>query len=85
MILIVKSKVVHTELKGNISKRFEIIKSSLGIQNDAEVINFLVQQYYREHLEQIEILAKKELEQDKIIIKKFREKYGDKWRELGEG
>ena len=45
-----KPKVVHTELKGNLSTRFDIIKSALGIQNDAEVIRFLIQNYYREYL-----------------------------------
>jgi len=79
-----KSKVVHTELKGWISKRFEIIKSRLGIQNDAEVIRYLIQQYYQEHLETVELSDKEELEKDKAIIKKFMEKYGDEWRKLGE-
>lgn len=79
-----KSKVVHTELKGWISKRFEIIKNTLGIQNDAEVIRYLIQQYYREHLENIEILEKEELEKDKEIIKNFMKKYGNEWRKLGE-
>ena len=79
-----KSKVLHAELKENLSKRFEIIKATLGIQNDAEVIRYLIQQYYREHLEGLELSAKKELEQDKALIKKFMEKYGDEWRKLGE-
>ncbi|MHA1264655.1 MAG: hypothetical protein ACTSRS_05390 [Candidatus Helarchaeota archaeon] len=80
----IKTKIVHTELKGNLSKRFEIIKSMLGIQNDAEVIRFLIQQYYREHLEGRELSARKELEQDKPLINKFMRKYGAEWRRLGE-
>jgi len=79
-----KSKVVHTELKENLSKRFDIIKSTLGIQNDAEVIRFLIQQYFREHIEELETSAKKELENDGAIIKKFMAKYGKEWRKLGE-
>jgi len=79
-----KSKVLHAELKGNLSKRFEIIKSTIGIQNDAEVIRFLIQKYYREHLEKKEISAKEELEADKALIKKFMSKYGNEWRKLGE-
>ena len=79
-----KSKIVHTELKGKISNRFEIIKEVLGIQTDAEVIRFLIQQYYRDHLEEQQMSAKKELEQDKAIVKKFMEKFGDEWRKLGE-
>ena len=80
----VKSKIVHTELKGNISNRFEIIKSTLGIQNDAEVIRYLIQQYYREHLEGYKITAQEELERDRDKIRKFMEKYGEEWKKLGE-
>ena len=80
----VKSKIVHTELKGNITRRFEIIKDTLGIQNDAEVIRFLIQQYYRENLESIRLSAKEELERDKKLIKDFMKKYGEEWRKLGE-
>ncbi len=79
-----KSKIIHTELKENMAKRFEIIKETLGIQNDAEVIRVLIQYYYLDHLEGRDILAKKEVEQDRAIIKKFMEKYGDEWRKLGE-
>lgn len=79
-----KAKIVHTELKGKISMRFEIIKSKLGIQNDAEVIRFLIQQYFRDHLEAAEVSAQKEVEQDRIKVKEFMKKYGDEWRKLGE-
>lgn len=79
-----KPKIVHTELKGNVSSRFDIIKSALGIQNDAEVIRFLIQNYYREHLEGIKKLAKDELEEDRKLIKKFMKQYGEEWRKLGE-
>ena len=79
-----KPKIVHTELKGNVSSRFDIIKSALGIQNDAEVIRFLIQNYYREHLEGIKKLAKEELEEDRKLIKKFMKQYGEEWRKLGE-
>jgi len=79
-----KTKVVHTELKENLSSRFEIIKSALGIQNDAEVIRFLIQNYYREHLEGEKKKALEELEEDRRIIKKFMKKYGEEWRKLGE-
>jgi hypothetical protein len=77
-------KIVHTELKGNVSTRFEIIKSTLGIQNDAEVIRFLIQQYYREHLEGYKSKAQEELEKDRELIKQFLAKYGKEWRQLGE-
>jgi hypothetical protein len=79
-----KSKIVHTELKGMLSSRFDIIKSALGIQNDAEVVRFLIQNYYREHLEANKKETLSEVEQDRKIIKKFMEKYGEEWRKLGE-
>jgi len=79
-----KPKIVHTELKGMVSSRFDIIKSALGIQNDAEVVRFLVQNYYKEHLEGKKKLAIDELVEDRKIVKKFMEKYGEEWQKLGE-
>ena len=79
-----KPKILHTELKGNLSQRFEIIKSVLGIQNDAEVVRFLIQHYFRENLERNQINAREEIEKDKDIIDRFMEKYGEEWRKLGE-
>ena len=77
-------KIVHTELKGNISQRFNIIKNSLGIQNDAEVVRFLIQYYFKENLKGAEVSARDELEKDREIIKGFMEKYGSEWKKLGE-
>ncbi len=79
-----KPKVLHIELKGNLSTRFNIIKSSLGIQNDAEVIRYLIQNYFNEYLEEQSIVAKESLEEDREIIKKFMKEYGEEWRKLGE-
>ena len=79
-----KPKVLHTELRGNLSTRFKIIKSVLGIQNDAEVVRFLIQNYYKENLESEKILAREEIERDREIVKQFMEKYGEEWRKLGE-
>ncbi len=79
-----KPKILHAELKGILSTRFEIIKTKLGIQNDAEVVRYLVQNYYLEHLEADKKTAMKELENDKAIIKQFMDKYGEEWRKLGE-
>ena len=79
-----KPKVLHAELKGNLSTRFNIIKSFLGIQNDAEVVRFLIQNYYKEYLEKEKIVAREEIEHDRDIVKKFMEKYGEEWRKLGE-
>jgi len=71
-----KPKVLHTELKGNLSTRFNIIKSALGIQNDAEVVRYLIQNYFKEYLEEQRIVAWEGLEEDREIIKKFMKKYG---------
>jgi hypothetical protein len=79
-----KLKILHTELKGVLSNRFEFIKNALGIQNDSEVVRFLIQNYYKEHLEGEKKKASEELENDKKLIKKFMEKYGEEWRKLGE-
>jgi len=79
-----KPKVLHTELKGNLSTRFNIIKSTLGIQNDAEVVRYLIQNYFKEYLEEQRIVAREGLEEDREIIKKFMKKYGEEWRKLGE-
>lgn len=79
-----KPKVLHTELKGNLSTRFNIIKSALGIQNDAEVVRYLIQNYFKEYLEEQRIVAREGLEEDREIIKKFMKKYGEEWRKLGE-
>lgn len=79
-----KPKIVHAELKGMLSSRFDIIKSTLGIQNDAEVVRFLVQNYYKEHLEGEKKFALEELVEDRTIVKKFMDKYGEEWQKLGE-
>ena len=79
-----KPKILHTELKGNLSTRFDIIKSALGIQNDAEVVRYLIQNYFKEFLEGKRIVARDDLEEDREIIKKFMKKYGEEWRKLGE-
>ncbi|MGV9171120.1 MAG: hypothetical protein ACOC44_08265 [Promethearchaeia archaeon] len=79
------SKKIHTKLNGVLSTRFEIIKSSLGIQNDAEVIRFLIQYYFRKNFEEKEEIVKgKSPKGDKEIIEKIMEKYGDAIRRLGE-
>ena len=79
-----KPKILHTELKGNLSTRFSIIKSALGIQNDAEVVRYLIQNYFKESLEGKRLVARDDLEEYRKIIKKFMEKYGEEWRKLGE-
>ena len=79
-----KPKVLHAELRGNLSSRFDIIKSVLGIQNDAEVVRFLIQNYYKNYLEGEKLAAREEIERDRSIIKKFMEKYGEEWKKLGE-
>jgi hypothetical protein len=84
-------KKIHTELKGLLSNRFDMIKSHLGIQNDAEVIRFLIQYFYRKNFQSEEI-GKKDLrfikgidpEEDKKYIDKIMEQYDDAIKRLGE-
>lgn len=78
-------KKIHTELRNLLSTRFNIIKSSLGIQNDAEVIRYLIQYYYRKnHLKKEDIIKSKSIESDKELINKVMEKYGEAIKKLGE-
>lgn len=78
------TKKIHTELKGLLSTRFEIIKSSLGIQNDAEVIRYLIQYYYRKKYEEREQNIKgKSPKEDKEMIDKIMEKYREAIKRLG--
>jgi hypothetical protein len=79
-----KGKIVHTELKETPSYKFELIKENLGIQNDAEVVRFLIQYYYKTNLEGRESLAQQEADQDRQEISRFMKKYGKEWRKLGE-
>jgi len=79
-----KPKILHTELRGNLSTRFNIIKSVLGIQNDAEVVRFLIQNYYKQNLDSEKKVAREEIERDREIVKQFMEKYGEEWKKLGE-
>ena len=79
-----KPKILHAELKGILSSRFNIIKSTLGIQNDAEVVRFLIQSYYKDHLEGEEKSAREELEKDRDIISRFMNTFGEEWKKLGE-
>jgi len=83
------SKIVHTELDENISFRFDLIKSSLGLKNDGEVIRFLISNYFKNKIEEKYSKnrqeALKEYEKEiKPMLTEFMEKYGDQWRRLGE-
>jgi metal-responsive CopG/Arc/MetJ family transcriptional regulator len=79
-----KAKVIHTELKDLLASRFDVIKASIGVQNDAEVIRFLIQHYYQENLERAADEARIEVERDREIVKRFMDKYGPEWKKLGE-
>lgn len=78
-----ESKNIQTELKGILSKRFDLIKAELGLEDDAEVFRFLIQYYFKEELEAIEKEGKIDVKKDKKLIKKFMDKYGDEWEKLG--
>lgn len=81
------TKKIHAELKEPISSRFDIIKSTLGIQNDAEVIRFLIQYYYQRKV----MIGKKEdirlggnPKEHREIIDGIYNRLGDAIRKLGE-
>jgi len=80
-----KPKKVHAQLNILLSNRFDQIKSSLGIQNDAEIVRFLIQHYYNEKFEQIETFIKgTEPKEDAEIINRIAERYKDALKRLGE-
>ncbi len=79
-----KLKIVQVELNELLSSHFESIKVYLGIQNDAEVIRFLIQNYYSEYLRKNKSEVLRELGTDKTIVNKFMEKYGEEWKKLSE-
>ncbi|MHA1490317.1 MAG: hypothetical protein ACTSRI_11770 [Promethearchaeota archaeon] len=81
------TKKIHAELKEPLMSRFDIIKSTLGIQNDAEVIRFLIQYYYQKKV----MIGKKEEihlggspKEHKDIIDGIYNRLGDAIRKLGE-
>ena len=80
----IESKVIHTELKSLLAQRFDLIKNRLGIQNDAEVMRYLIQDYYNNHYSIEMQNAKEEVQKDHQIVQKFMAKYGEEWRKLGE-
>ena len=79
-----ESKNIQTELKGILTKRFELIKTELGIEDDAEVFRFLIQYYFKEELEPSEKDVKAAVKRDKKRVKKFMDEYGEEWEKLGE-
>jgi len=79
------TKKIHAELKGLLFTRYDIIKSSLGIQDDAEVIRYLIQYFYRKKFEEKETIFRAQSpKDDKGIIDKIIEKYGEAIKKLGE-
>jgi len=81
----IKPKKVHAELNNRLSTRFDLIKSSLGIQNDAEVIRFLIQYYYNKEFEPKEtFIESTDPKEDAKIIKRIAERYGEALKRLGE-
>ena len=79
-----KSKTIHADLKEGLATRFDMIKESLGMQNDAEVIRFLIQKFFQDNLAPSEIAAREAVEGDTRLIKKFMDRYEQEWRKLGE-
>jgi len=83
---VAKPKKVHAELNDLLSNRFCTIKSFLGIQNDAEVLRFLIQHYFKEKFDTSEsyFIKGTNPKEDIKAINSFFERYGKAFRELGE-
>ena len=45
------NKVLRTTLDDNLNKKFEVIKDRLGLSKDAEVIRYLIQDYFLKNFE----------------------------------
>ena len=83
------AKVVHTEFDQLLAYRFDLIKSTLGLKSDGEVIRYLVSNYYNSYIkkeaDKRRENAKKEYDLEiEPMLKDFMAKYGDQWRRLGE-
>ena len=79
-----ENKIINAKLDKNLQFKFEIIKENLGIQNDAEVLRFLISTYFSAKFEERQKAAQNEYEKALPFIKEFMEKYGDEWHALGE-
>ena len=84
-----EKKIVHTELDEIVAWRFNLVKSSLGLKSDGEVIRYLITNYYtknfKEKINKKKQRAQREYEKDiKPILKDFMSKYSDQWKRLGE-
>ena len=78
------SKVINTKLEKNLLFKYEQIKERLGIQNDAEVMRFLIAHYFNEEFGDIIDKTQKDYEKSLPYIKEFMDKYGEEWKRLGE-
>ena len=78
------TKVINTKIEKNLLYKYEQIKEKIGIQNDAEVIRFLIANFYNESFNDARDSAQKDYEKALPYINKFMEKYGEEWKRLGE-
>ena len=79
-----EAKIINTKLEKNLVFKYEQIKERLGIQNDAEVIRFLVAHYFNNNFQGIGEKAQTDYENALPYINKFMDKYGKEWNALGE-
>ena len=53
-------KTIHSRLDEDLAEKFNKITSYLGIQNEAETIRYLIQQFYMKNRKEIEEYCQKE-------------------------
>jgi hypothetical protein len=82
--MVADSKVINTKLEKNLLFRYEQIKERLGIQNDAEVVRFLVAHYYNNSFKDVGENAQTDYEKALPYINKFMNRYEKEWKNLGE-
>ena len=76
-------KIINTKLDANLLFKYEHIKENLGIQNDAEVIRYLIAQFFHANFNEEQKQAHKDFDTALPMINEFMARYGEEWKKLG--
>ena len=79
-----ETKIINTKLEPHLLFKYEQIKERLGIQNDAEVIRFLIADYFTRSFSNETNRAQQDYDKALPAISKFMNRYGEEWERLGE-
>lgn len=77
-------KLINTKLDAHLQFKFDLIKERIGIQNDAEVLRFLIAKYYVDHFEKNNQQTQRDYEKALPFIRDVMDSYGEEWKNLGE-